>query len=63
MATQTVDPQVVSSQVRRVLDWYTQGFLTEEELIHLLERSMEAKPQRIRAGSVTIFGLTPDGDR
>ena len=40
METSVIVPDETTVRVKRVVNWYTQGFLTEEELLHLLEQSI-----------------------
>jgi hypothetical protein len=40
METSVIVPDETAVCVRRVVNWYSEGFLTEEELLYLLERSI-----------------------
>lgn len=45
MEAPTVDPVSIPGQVQQILEWYTQGFVTEEELVYLLSNSIDHHPE------------------
>ena len=51
LETSTVAPEQLSSQVRKVVHWYTGGFLTEEEFLHLLEQSIHSSTEQVDSGT------------
>lgn len=46
-------------QVKKILNWYSQGFLTEEELVFLLSNSLDHPPPEALTGSMPANPFVP----